>query len=195
MSRDIKPTHSAFHRSHRLVSGTLAEVVRAAKQAAEQGMEPLLLCDHRTGELFDLDARGTEHDMLARLPAAAHASQPRGRPKLGVIAREVTLLPRHWDWLNAHPGGASVALRRLVEEARLSGRAITHRNARHEAAYRFMSRMAGDLAGFEEAARALFAHREDRLREVTSAWPPDIRQQVMELAFVDDESSENAKTH
>ncbi len=72
----------------------------------------------------------------------------RGRPKLGVVAREVTLLPRHWDWLNAQPGGASVALRKLVEQARRANGDADRARAAREAAYHFMSAMAGDLPAF-----------------------------------------------
>ena len=81
----------------------------------------------------------------------------RGRPKLGVVAREVTLLPRHWDWLNSQSGGASVALRKLVEAARLAGDDKDRTRHAQEAAYRFMTALAGNLPGYEEATRALYA--------------------------------------
>lgn len=104
----------------------------------------------------------------------------RGRPKLGVVAREVTLLPRHWEWLAAQPGGASVALRKLVEEARRSqsGRA---RQAQ-ERAYHFMNAMAGDLPGFEEATRALFAGDREGFAERIAGWPTDVREHAAWLA-------------
>ena len=93
-------------------------------------------------------------------PARRTAPAPRGpgRPKLGVVAREITLLPRHWEWLAQQTGGASVAIRKLVDEARraTATTAIASASAQ-EAAYRFMSAMAGNLPHFEEAIRALFA--------------------------------------
>jgi hypothetical protein len=109
----------------------------------------------------------------------------RGRPKLGVVAREVTLLPRHWDWLGAQPGGASVALRKLVEDARRANGDRDRQRAARDAAYHFMSTMAGDLPGFEEASRALFADDRRRFAELIADWPVDIRDHIVKLAFRD----------
>jgi hypothetical protein len=106
-----------------------------------------------------------------------------------VIAREVTLLPRHWDWLSSQAGGASVALRRLVEAARKLDNEAGAPRTRVEAAYRFMSTMAGDLPGFEDAARALFAHDQERLRCCIPGWPPDIRDQVLRYLNVEGEET------
>lgn len=144
----------------------------------------VLLFDDATGRTFDIDIRGTQEELLARLGQGAPDSRaPRGpgRPKLGVVAREVTLLPQQWEWLASQPGGASVTLRKLVEEARRSPRARA-RSAR-DAAYHFMSAMAGDRPGFEEAARALYADDRDRLVALAGAWPKDIREHLMRLAF------------
>jgi hypothetical protein len=105
-----------------------------------------------------------------------------GRPKLGVVAREVTLLPRHWDWLKAQPGGASAALRRLVDAERRRQKEENDPRPAREAAYRFMSAMAGNLAGFEDTARALFAGDYERLRALTRAWPRDVRDHALGLA-------------
>src|SRR6202171_6440350 len=125
---------TAFIGHQRLASGPLAEVALAVLKAPKGlGAEPIVIFDDATGRPVDLDLSGTERDIVARLPepasnleaAAESAAVPeprgRGRPKLGVVAREVTLLPRHWEWLGAQPGGASVALRKLVEEARRTG--------------------------------------------------------------------------
>ena len=101
---------------------------------------------------------------------------------MGVVAREVTLLPRHWDWLNAQPGGASVALRKLVEHARRVNGSRDRVRRSQEAAYRFMSAMAGNLPGFEEATRALFAANQERFEALIGGWPVDIRANLMRLA-------------
>jgi len=116
---------------------------------------------------------------------AEHAPEARrgpGRPRLGVVAREVTLLPRHWEWLRQQPGGASVALRKLVEEAHQTHAGRDRVRASQEAAYRFMSAMAGDEAGFEEAARALFAANLQGFDEQTTSWPADVRDYASRLA-------------
>jgi hypothetical protein len=127
---------------------------------------------------------------LPKTPIAAVAddnepSAPRGpgRPKLGVVAREVTLLPRHWEWLNAQRGGASVALRKVVDEARRASGDRDRERAARDAAYRFMSAMAGDRRGFEEASRALFAGDRPRFEQHTVAWPEDIRTYAIGKAF------------
>lgn len=185
---------TAFVGSRRLISGTLAEVALAVKRAGHPTAAVSIFNDG-TGRSLDLDLRGTDQEVVARLPKAspapgepdAQASEPRGRgrPKLGVVAREVTLLPRHWDWLSAQPGGASVALRKLVDEARrISGDRDRLRAAR-DAAYHFMSAMAGDLANFEEASRALFADDRRRFAGLIAEWPPDIRDHIVRLAYSD----------
>src|SRR5579862_9072091 len=160
---------TAFAGEERLLSGPLAEVALAVMKASRKtSTEPIVIFDDATGRSIDLDLRGTERDVVARLPkpaanveaseeTASSERRGRGRPKLGVVAREVTLLPRHWEWLSGQPGGASVALRKLVDQARrATGDRDRHRAAR-DAAYHFMSVMAGNRVGFEEASRALFA--------------------------------------
>ena len=180
----LKPA-CAFDGARCIAAGPLAEVALAVKRATEAGAAgPVLAFDEATGRVIDIDIRGTNDAVIARLvQASAPATEPRGpgRPKLGVVAREVTLLPRHWDWLSAQPGGASVTLRKLVEEARRGGKA--DQRAAQEAAYRFMSAMAGDYAGFEEATRALFANDRARFAERIEAWPADVRAQAMRMAF------------
>jgi hypothetical protein len=136
--------------------------------------------------------RGSHREIVARLPQPPApepepATEPRGRgrPKLGVVAREVTLLPRHWDWLSTRPGGASVALRKLVDDARRANGDRDRQRAARDAGYHFMSTMAGDMPGFEEASRALFANDRDRFNELIAAWPVDIRDHIITLAFRD----------
>jgi hypothetical protein len=178
-------TYTAFLEGRRLASGPLHEVAVAvlrAQQAQPQGHA--LVFSNASGQSADLDLRGTEEAIAARYAVAAPTQAPkgRGRPKLGVVAREVTLLPEHWEWLSAQPGGASVALRKLVHEARRKGGERDRtRNAR-ESAYQAMSTLAGDLAGFEEASRALFAGDHERLVAQMAAWPEDVRAYVLQLA-------------
>jgi hypothetical protein len=189
---------TAFVGHRRIASGPLAEVAIAIKKTTKPpGVEPILIFDDASGRAIDLDLRGTDEEILAHLPPSAPAplvAEPaaleprgRGRPRLGVVAREITLLPRHWDWLGSQPGGASVALRKLVEEARrISGDRDRQRAAR-DAAYHFMSAMAGNFKGFEEASRALFADDRRRLGELIATWPDDVRDHIVRLAFRDRE--------
>lgn len=165
-----EPSFTVFDGPRRIAAGSLPEVAAVAKAAADRGAR-ILVFDDRTGRVVDLDPRGV-------------VEPPRGpgRPKLGVVAREVTLLPRHWDWLARQPGGASVALRKLVEGAqRNAGAADSQREAR-EAAYRFMTAMAGDLPGYEAAIRALFAGDAAAFAAQVAGWPADIRDYAAKLA-------------
>jgi hypothetical protein len=185
---------TAFEGQRRLVSGTLAEVALAVKRAG-QAANPIIIFSDSSGRSLDLDLRGSDEEIIARLPrtappppeADAAATEPRGRgrPRLGVVAREVTLLPRHWEWLNTQPGGASVALRKLVDEARRASGDRDRLRAARDAAYHFMSTMAGNLAHFEEASRALFADDRRRFAGLIAEWPTDIRDHIVKLAYSD----------
>ena len=188
---------TAFLGQQRLASGSLAEVALAVMEASRSAAEvAILIFNDADGRPLDLDLRGSERDIVARLPQPASDSQSpddpavpeprgRGRPRLGVVAREVTLLPRHWEWLGEQPGGASVALRKLVEAARRSSGDLDRRRAARDAAYHFMSAMAGNLPNFEEASRALFADDRRQFVALIAGWPGDIRDHIVKLAFSD----------
>jgi uncharacterized protein len=183
-------TCTAFEGFRRIASGAEAEVALKSKKVIDRGARgPILIFDDVTGEQLELDFRGTVQDVLKRIEKTTSGQTPEaegtklagegargpGRPRLGVVAREVTLLPRHWDWLNDQSGGASVALRKLVEEARRVNEGQDRLRRSQEAAYRFMSAMAGNLPGFEEASRALFARNLDRFEKLIRRWPKDVR--------------------
>lgn len=171
----------AFAGPRRIALGSIADVARAVHALA--GSAPVLVFDAATSAPVDLDLRGDADTAVARAEAqfaSPAEARGRGRPKLGVEAHEVTLLPRHWDWLRAQPGGASVALRKLVEAASRDPRALRRRA--QDCAYRFMSTMAGDLPGFEEAARALFAADRAGFAARLADWPADVRAHVETLA-------------
>lgn len=196
MIHSPRPNFTAFMGQRLLAAGPLAEVALAVMDAGRRpATPPIVIFSDATGRPIDLDLRGTDREVIARLPQPAPdpstdetaAAEPRGRgrPKLGVVAREVTLLPRHWEWLGSQPGGASVALRKLVDEARRANGDADRARAARDAAYHFMSVMAGDLAGFEEASRALFADDRRRFVGLIAGWPDDIRDHVVRLAFSD----------
>lgn len=177
--------HTAFLGHRILAAGDLRDVALAVQRAvaADPQAAPLVFSD-RTGKQVDLDLRGSEADITARYaPTEAEAApRGRGRPRMGVVAREVTLLPEHWEWLAAQPGGISVALRKLVHQARRATAGDEGEAAARERAYAFMSALAGNLPGFEEAARALFAGELQQLATRIARWPRDVRQHVLRLA-------------
>jgi hypothetical protein len=197
-------SYVAFLGDRLIADGDAATVARAARRAASRKDDgALLVFDAVTSEPLELDLRGSEAEVIARLrtgapdaggaaSASADAGAPDadddettrgpGRPRLGVVGREVTLLPRHWEWLGAQPGGASAALRRLVDSARTTNAGRDRRRRAQEHAYRFLVAMLGNAPDFEEATRALFAGDHDRFTALTEGWPTDPRDHARRLA-------------
>ncbi|HXJ16107.1 MAG TPA: DUF2239 family protein [Candidatus Polarisedimenticolia bacterium] len=172
--------YTVFQGLHRVLSGSAAELADYLKNRPQDG---ILVFDDATGTQIDLaDVGGKPKQLVERQGVETRG---RGRPRLGVVAREVTLLPRHWDWLNLQPGGASVALRKLVDEARRTSGDRDRVRAAQEAAYRFMSAVATNLPGFEAAAQALFAYDRRRFTQMIAIWPNDVRDYAVRLAFAD----------
>jgi hypothetical protein len=191
---DSPDTYIAFLGHSRIASGPLADVAHEVR--ARLDADPtasIAVFNASTSAPMDLDLRGTPEEvaekaafLAAGFPGKAFVmagpSKPGpGRPKLGVVGREVTLLPRHWDWLASQPGGASVTIRKLVEAARKQGQGTQLIRQIQDVAHRFMYAIAGDLPGFEEAARALYAWDLARLENLIGEWPPDIRDHVMRI--------------
>lgn len=175
--------HVVFEGERRLARGSRLEVATAAQARLADDPSAALLIFDPEGRQVDFDLRGGPWDIARRLGEdAPEAPRGRGRPKLGVTAREVTLLPRHWEWLAAQPGGASVALRKLVEAARRETEGPTRRRAAREAVYRFAQAMAGDRPGFEDAMRALFAGDAAGFAERIAVWPTDVVEHLRILA-------------
>lgn len=181
-------TYLAFAGTNLVARGLLAEVVRQSKALFDQGeAQQIALYDDATGHPVDIDFTGSVDDVLAKL--AAHPvvgdghHQPGekkkpGRPKLGVVSREISLLPRHWHWLSTQRGGASAALRRLVDTARKNGAEGDQVRSAIDAAHRFMWDIAGDLPDFEEASRSLFARDFDTFANFIASWPSGIQEQL-----------------
>lgn len=190
------PGYIAFDGNQKIAAGPLSAVALKVKEISDaHPLARILVFNAATSELIDFDCRGTPAQMLRRLNASAKEATPPadptlqraapagpGRPRLGVVAREVTLLPRHWEWLSSQPGGASVALRKLVEQAKRASLASDNVRQAQTAAYRFMSAMAGNLDGFEEAARALFAADRAKFNALLAAWPGDVQAHLQQLA-------------
>ena len=192
MSPGPDATYLAFWGDRCIAAGDLRAVARAAKQTLDRHQEATVLVFDGGSGPVDIDFRGSVDDVLARLPqipaesvaedAVAPAPRGPGRPKLGVVAREVTLLPRHWEWLAQQPGGASVALRRLVDEARRANKDKDRIRGAQEAAYRFIAAMGENKPHYEEVARALFAGDAARFEAWTASWPADVRDHARRLA-------------
>jgi uncharacterized protein len=201
---DIETAYIAFKGDRCIGSGHPREVVRAAKEKLDRHPEALVLVfDRATSGVVDIDYCGSVEEVLARLPATniaaddAAQSAPRGpgRPKLGVVAREITLLPRHWEWLAQQSGGASVALRRLVDEARRANKDEDRIRTGQEATYRFMAAMAGNKPQYDEAARALFAGDAAKFKALIRSWPKDVRDHTCRLAGPAFQQRANSEQH
>lgn len=201
---------SAFEGSRCIATGPLKAVALEAKAAVDKAAgasmpQPVFVFCDATSEIVELDWRGSVNEFqtrvaqlilkLASKPDETQAPSPAdvteasdsggsrgpGRPKLGVVAREVTLLPRHWQWLASQPGGASVALRKLVELARRASEMQDRVRQASATGYKFMSTMAGHEVGFEEASRALFAGNRAGFEAQISSWPQDIQAHLKKI--------------
>ena len=186
--------YSSFAGKRLIASGDLGSILLQTKHRLDQGEDaPVLVFDDSNGQQVDFDFRGSPEEVIDRLATHPHlvageatvARPGPGRPKLGVVCREVSLLPRHWQWLEQQPQGASAALRRLVDEARKQDPEGERLRLARDAAAKFMWTMAGDLPGFEEASRALFAGERERLDTLIREWPEDVRRHVLRLLGVD----------
>ena len=183
---------TAFAGKRKVAAGSLHAVAQTLKELVSREPEAqILIFNDDNGQQVDLNLHGSLAEVLQRLPrprdpaeevVAPTAPRTAGRPRLGVVAREITLLPRHWEWLATQPGGASVALRKLVEQAQRGNKAHDEQRQAREAAYKFMRALAGDEAGFEEASRALFAGRQAAFLACVEEWPADVRTHVLQLA-------------
>jgi hypothetical protein len=172
----------AFVGDRLLARGPAVGVVAAVKAAMDAG-EAVLTFDAADGRVVDLDLRGDLAEVVGRLaPSPRVEKRGPGRPKLGVVAREVTLLPRHWDWLSTQPGGASVALRKLVESALREAEGPDRARRAKEATYRFMTAIAGDLPGYEEATRMLFAGDWTAFDAAVEGWPEGVGETARGMA-------------
>ncbi|MFT3691260.1 DUF2239 family protein [Paenirhodobacter sp.] len=174
------PNWTAFAGHLCIAAGSQETVARAVSRAGKNGVTGILIFDDSTGRQVEPDLRGSEDEIVARLAPSNIAEAGRGRPKLGVTAREVTLLPRHWEWLAQQPGGASGTLRRLVDEARASPAA--RRRQAQMVTDRFLSVVAGDLPGYEEVSRALYAGNGPGFEALIAGWSQDIRTHALRFA-------------
>jgi uncharacterized protein len=173
--------YTAFVGEHLVASGPLEELLPKLKATFDRNHSTLfLIFDDETGAQVDFDLRGTVAEVLARHCPNPPQTGP-GRPRLGVTSREITLLPRHWEWLGRQPNGASAALRRLIDEARKREPAEMRRQQAIDATERFLFAMAGNLPGYEEATRALYRGDSERFAELMSPWPKDVRNYALRL--------------
>jgi len=177
-------TYAAFSGDRLIASGDLEQMLLRTKAFLDAGGDAgVLIFEDQTGRQVDFDFRGTPAEVVAQ--AAAASGTPRGvvgRPRLGVVSREVSLLPRHWEWLEGQPNGISAALRRLVDEARAREPGKEDVRRAKDAASRFMTAMAGDRRGYEEATRALFAGDREKFEQLVRRWPKDVREHVQRIA-------------
>lgn len=193
MHNPVIPQLTAFAGQRKVAAGSLHAVAQSLKELVTRDPDAqILIFDDASGSQVDLNLHGSLADVLQRLPQPRAAApqeddapapaRTAGRPKLGVVAREITLLPRHWEWLATQPGGASVALRKLVELAQRGSKTQDEQRQAREAAYKVMNALAGDAAGFEEASRALFAGNQPAFLAHAQEWPADVREHVLQLA-------------
>jgi len=173
--------YTAFAGTRRVAAGNRDSILAELKQYTDSHDDNVLIFEDMTGKQVDFDFSGSLDDVLERGRARAVRLRP-GRPKLGVVGREVSLLPRHWEWLEDQPNGISAAIRRLVDEARKREPGAQRARRLRDGIARFMWAMGGDLANFEEATRALYGEADAPLETLMADWPEDVREHVLRLA-------------
>lgn len=178
----LPQSYSAFSEDRLIAFGSLSAVISAAKLYLDSSPDSpqLLIFEDRTGRQVDFDFSGTLEEVQARALPPPERTGP-GRPKLGVVSREVSLLPRHWEWLEAQSQGISASLRRLVDEARKRDPGELRARKGREAVSKFMTAIAGNRVNYEEASRALFASDNARFEELIAEWPEDIRAHLLRV--------------
>jgi len=178
---DEEIMYTAFAGARRIAAGNRDSILSQIKQYTDSSEERVLIFEDISGKQVDFDFSGSIDDVLERARARSPKAGP-GRPKLGVVGREISLLPRHWDWLEDQPNGISAAIRRLVDEARKREPGAQRARRLRDGIARFMWSMGGDLPNFEEATRALYGESDARLEELIAPWPDDVREHVLRLA-------------
>lgn len=179
---DAPKKYTAFLDDRLVASGTLEELLPRLKAIFNRNPSALFLVfDDQTGKQTDFNLSGSLDEVLRRERPQPGQVGP-GRPRLGVISREVTLLPRHWEWLELQPNGASAAIRRLIEDARKNETAEMRKQRAIRATGRFLSAIAGNFPGYEEASRALYRKENARFAQLIAAWPKDIRAYALRLS-------------
>lgn len=188
-------TLTAFSKDRKIAEGTLKKVVAEIKNS-DLNSEPVFIFNDKTGNRIEINLNGDLPNILAmtvqtypelndvtELKFSTSTGRQRGRPKLGVVSKEITLLPRQWEWLATQPGGASATIRRLVDEAKKLRASADEARQKIDAAYMFLNEVGGNLPNYEESLRALFAYENKKFEEVSRYWPEDIRSYALKLAF------------
>lgn len=179
----MEKNYIAFEGTTLFAQGSALEVaLKIKKRLMKDENTMILIFEEKTGKQIDLNLSGSINDIQKRFankPELKNNDSPKvGRPKLGVVSKEISLLPRHWEWLASQSTSASVTLRRLVEEAQRRNKDVDVIRLSQEATNRFMTAMAGDLLGYEDALRALYAREQKTFEKYLSSWPKDIREQI-----------------
>lgn len=190
MNQTNSQSYTAFDGHKLLTQGPLEDVVLKLKRhlKSNPNSSPLVFSDS-SGKQMDFDMHGTEKEVLQKLhiyrgtDGAPTLNQGPGRPKLGVVAREISLLPRHWEWLSTQSGGASATLRRLVDETKKTSFGKDLVKQAQERTYKYMSAIAGDLPNYEEALRALYKKDKALFKTQISDWPSDIKEYAKTLSI------------
>lgn len=181
-------TYTAFDNTSIIAHGSLRDVILKTKKIlGKSENSSFLIFSDSTGKTIDFNFQGTEKEILKRLEIFVSNSDEKielarpGRPKLGVISREISLLPRHWEWLATQSSGASSSIRNLIEDAIKKSTSKVSLKQQQEKVYRVMTTLAGDLDGYEEAIRSLYKRDRESFIKFTKGWSKDLRSYLEKL--------------
>lgn len=183
-------TYAAFKKEKLIAEGDLKKVILKTKRELMRSPESaILIFSNETGKTMDFNFQGSENEVLSRLEVFLEPKieiDPKekkvGRPSLGVISREVSLLPKHWEWLACQSGGASAEIRRLVEKAMKQTQAASTVKMAQEKTFRFLNTIAGNFPNFEEAIRSLYRRDLNAFEQIIKFWPVDIKDHALHLS-------------
>lgn len=186
MKPNIDTICIAFSGDIKISSGPILKVAEATKKhLIKKPNSDIQIFDHDTGQFLEVDFRGSLSQVVERMKKSFIIETEKirgpGRPKLGVVSKEITLLPKHWDWLNLQANGASGSIRKLIDEAMKRNVAKDELKRSQNSVYKFMTIMAGNYPLYEEALRAFYANDNAKFKYIITNWPKDVRDHLLKM--------------
>lgn len=167
----IANRYTAFRGDTRIITDSLFNVALALQKQSEMNV---LVFNDQTGQQIDLDLSGSEDDLKQRYTEVEYVKKV-GRPKLGVISREITLQQKHWNWLDQQSSSASAVIRKLIDKELNDPSSESNIMLAKQAIDHFMLAMLGNMPNYEEATRALYQGNKSHFLALIHNYPKDLK--------------------